>query len=176
MKKLFTALIIGSVALSYIGLSGYVIAKQSAEELLLCADRGGLPIPFSRELCRDYLFAFRGSRQDIDALHQGTGASFVIEGESPAPEREQVLKFLIGKGLDVNRIDMHRLTPLHRAVIAEAADAVDMLLRNGASVNMKDKRFGLTPLELAVKLRDEGSLPMDGMEVIPLLQNAERKP
>lgn len=175
MKKQFTAFIIGLAAFSYIGLSGYVIAKQGAEELLLCADKGGLHIPFSKELCRNYLFAFRGSQQDIDALHQGIGASFVIQGESPAPEREKVLKFLIGKGLDVNRIDMHQLTALHSAVIADAAEEVDMLLRNGASINVTDKRFGLTPLELALKLKNEGRLPMDGQAVIPLLQNAKWK-
>lgn len=124
-------------------------------------------------MCREYLFAFRGSQQDIDSLHQGVGASFVIQGESAAPEREQVLKYLISKGLDVNHIDMHQLSPLHGAVLSNSADEVEMLLRNGASTNLKDKKFGLTPLELALKLQSENKLQRDWQEVISLLKNAK---
>ena len=153
--------IIGLMVVIYLGLAVYVITKQGPEELLICADQGGFKIPFSREICRGYLFTLRGSQQDIDALHQGIGASFPVQGESSEAEREQILKFLISKGLDVNRIDMHQLTPLHGAVLANSADEVGMLLRNGSNPNLKDKKFGLTPLELALKLDRENKLPED---------------
>lgn len=173
MRKVLLGYIIGLIVTGYIGLSAYVITKQGIEQLLVCADQGGIKIPFSKTLCREYLFAFRGSQQDIDLLHQGVGASFVIQGESAAPEREQVLKYLISKGLDVNHIDMHQLSPLHVAVLSNSADEVEMLLRNGASTHLKDKKFKLTPLELALKLQSENKLPRDRQAVISLLKNTK---
>lgn len=172
IKKMLIG-IIGLMVVIYLGLAVYVITKQGPEELLICADQGGFKIPFSREICRGYLFTFRGSQQDIDALHQGIGASFPVQGESSEAEREQILKFLISKGLDINRIDMHQLTPLHGAVLENSADEVGMLLRNGANPNLKDKKFGLTPLELALKLDRENKLPRDRQAVISLLRNAK---
>ena len=173
MKKALIAPLIGLVFISYVGLSIYVIAKQGTEELLLCVDKGGLKIPVSKYLCRQYLFTVRGTQQDIDTLHQGVGASFVIQGESAVPEREQVLKYLITKGLDVNHIDMHKLSPLHAAVLANSTDEVEMLLRNGASTNLKDKKFGLTPLELAVKLQSDDKSANTRLAVISLLKDAK---
>lgn len=157
------------LAAAYTCLSAYTISSQSIEHLLICADSGGLRVPFARTLCRSYLFAFRGTPDDIDMLHQGIGASFVVQGESTEDEREEVLKFLIARGLDVNRADMHRLTPLHGAVVANSPVEVGMLLRNGADPKLQDKRFGLTPLELALKLQSEGG-QADRQGVITLLQ------
>ena len=173
MRKVRIAPLIGFILVSYIGLSIYVIAKQGTEELLLCVDNGGVKIPFSKYLCREYLFNVRGSQQDIDTLHRGIGASFVIQGKSTPPEREQVLKYLITKGLDVNHIDMHQLSPLHGAALANSVDEVEMLLRNGANTDLKDKKFGLTPLELALKLQSEDKLQSDRQAVISLLKNAK---
>lgn len=175
MKQTLIAFItvIGLVFAGYIGLLVYAIAKQNTEELLVCADTESAFIrPFAKDICRAYLFAFRGTQQDIDFLHEGVGASFAVQGESSVAEREQVLKYLISKGLDVNHIDMHQLTPLHGAVLANSADEVGMLLRNGASPHLKDKKFGLTPLELALKLDRENKLPEDRRAVISLLKNA----
>ena len=151
----------------------HVIAKQGIEELLVCVDQGGVKIPFARYLCRQYLFTVRGSQRDIDTLHQGIGASFVIQGESTALEREQLLRFLVGKGLDVNRIGMDKLSPLHAAVLANSADEVEMLLRNGASVDLKDEKFGLTPLELAMKLQSGDESANTRQTVVSLLSNAK---
>lgn len=173
MKKALIGYILGFIVTGYIGLSVYAITKQDVEELLICADQGGFKIPFSREICRGYLFTLRGSQEDIDFLHQGIGASFPVQGESSVAEREQVLKYLISKGLDVNHIDMHQLTPLHGAVLANSADEVGMLLRNGANPDLKDRKFGLTPLELALKLDRENKLPEDRRAVISLLRNAK---
>jgi len=159
------------MAVVYFGLSAYAIANQSIEELLLCTDTGGLRVPFSKELCRNYLFAFRGTPKDIEALHQGIGASFVVQGQSSESEREEILKFLVAKGLDVNHGDTHGLTPLHGAVLANSASEVEMLLRSGANARLKDEKFGLSSLELAVKLQSVGK-PTDRQAVIVLLRDA----
>jgi ankyrin repeat protein len=170
MKKRWTALT-GLVVLGYISLCAYLVMNQNAEELLICADKGGLKIPASKFLCRQYLFAARGTAQDIAALHLGVGASLVVQGQSSAPQREQVLQYLIGKGLDVNRLDRHQLSPLHAAVLANSPEEVQMLLNNGANPNLKDKKFGLTPLELAVQLQNEGQSQRNLSAVIDLLKN-----
>jgi hypothetical protein len=154
---------------AYLALSAYSIKTQNIEELLLCADKGGLKVPFSRSWCRHYLFAFRGTPEDIESLHRDIGASFVVQGQSSAQEREEVLRFLIAKGLDVNRIDRHKLTPLHAAVLANSVPEVQLLLRNGARLNVTDERFGLTPPELALKLQRDGKSPNDWHAVISLL-------
>lgn len=172
MKKIFVASASVLILLAYIGLSVYAISTQEIERLLICADHGGLKIPFSKNFCREYLFAFRGSREDVDALHQRSGALFVVQGKSTVPEREKALKFLIGKGLDVNRVGMGNFLPLHGAVSANAADEVKMLLDNGANPSLKDENFLLTPMELALKLQSEHKLSIDRAAVIALLRNA----
>lgn len=171
MKRII-AVCIGVLAAVYVGFSAYVVTNQDIEKLLICADDGGIVIPYSKAICRSYLFAFRGSRQDIDDLHGGIGASFVVQGKSPASEREAVLGFLIKHGLDVNRIDVHQLTPLHGAVLANSPEEVAMLLRNGARADVKDKKFGLTPLEFASQLQSDGKIHADRSAVIILLKTA----
>lgn len=170
MKKIFTASV-GFLLFAYIGLSTYAISTQGIEDLLVCADRGGLKIPFSKQLCREYLLNFRGSREDIDTLQQGIGALFVTQGESTTSARTELLKFLVGKGLDVNRAGMDRLLPLHGAVLSNSADEVKILLDNGANPALKDSRFELTPLELALKLESEDKTSNDRSAVIAILRN-----
>ncbi len=171
MKKTITVSFVGFLLFVYIGLSTYAISTQGIEDLLLCADRGGLKIPFSKQLCRKYLFNFRGSREDVDTLQQGVGALFVTQGESTTSERTELLKFLVGKGLDVNRAGMDRILPLHGAVLANSADEVKILLGNGANPALKDNRFELAPLELALKLQSEDKTPNDRSAVIAILRN-----
>jgi hypothetical protein len=169
MKKTIAASIVSVLLLVYIGLASYVIAAQRIEQLLICADSGGLKIPFSKKLCRRYLLAFRGSREDINALEQGVGALFVVHGKSTVSERSELLKFLVNKGLDVNRAGVNQLVPLHVAVLANAADEVQILLDNGANPSLKDKNLGLTPLEFALKLQSKDNFKIDRAAVIALL-------
>ena len=171
MRKKIAASIAGILLFVYLGLSIYVISMQGIEDLLLCADRGGVKVPFSKQLCRKYLLNFRGSTEDINTLQQGIGALFVTQGESTTFERTELLRFLIGKGLEVNRAGMDRLLPLHGAVLANSADEVKILLGNGANPTLKDNRFELTPLELALKLQREYKTPNDRSAVIAILRN-----
>jgi hypothetical protein len=171
-KKGLIAGLIVLALLVYAALAAIALTSQESEALLVCADKGGLKIPFSKALCRQYLLSARGSAQDIEDLHRGIGASFVVQGESTADEREELLKYLVGKGLDVNRIDVHQLTPLHHAVIANEADEVRILLSHGARPDVRDGKFRLTPLELALKLQLEGKSRADTQTVISLLESA----
>jgi hypothetical protein len=157
---------------AYIALFAYAIPRQPIEDLLVCADSGGMKIPYSNKLCRSYLLAFRGTPEDIQDLNQGAGVGFVVQGISDAHEREEVLAFLVSKGLDVNRIrpDDIPVRPLHASVLANQPDEVRMLLRNGADASLRGEHFHLTPLELARKLQAEGKTARDRSAIIALLQ------
>jgi hypothetical protein len=171
-KKHLFALIAMCLAV-YLALSALFVTTQNINSLLICADKGGYRIPFSKNICRVYLFNFRGNPNDIDSLHKGIGASFVVQGESAPQEREDVLRYLLEKNLNINNIGMNALTPLHEAVLANSVEEVEMLLRNGADRSRKDKKYALTPLELAVTLQDS-SKNIDRREVIALLENFQQ--
>jgi hypothetical protein len=170
-KPLVASLLV-LVLMAYLGLSAHAITQQPIEDLLVCADHGGLKVPFSRAVCRAYLQTARGTPQDIAALHEGTGAAFVIQGESSIADREELLAFLVGKGLNVNHVDTHGLLPLHSAVIANSAAEVEMLLRHGANPSLVDQQFGLDPLALALKLQKERPTGVDRTAVIGKLKQA----
>lgn len=171
MRKI--PIVLGGILFAVAGYTTLVIAAMTQkpfEHLLVCADAGGLNYPFSKNLCRFYLHNFRGSPEDIAILEKGIGASFVAQGSSPLSEREAILHDLIAKGLDINNLGMHHMTALHEAVLANAVDEVDLLLRNGANPNLKDEKFGLTSLELAEKLQRERTGGVDRGAIIRLLR------
>lgn len=171
MKKRI-ALLVGFALVGYIGLSVYIIVNQGIEELLICSDKGGLKIPFSKQVCRKYLLTVRGTQKDIKILQQGVGASFVVQGEASLIEREEILKYLISKGLDINQIDIHALSPLQGAILANSTEEIEILLRNGANPNLKENKFQLTPLELALKLQSENKSLSNLSTIISILKNA----
>ncbi len=75
-------------------------------------------------------------------------ASFAHE---PAPETQQeVICFLLGKGADIQETDSNGVTALHRAVRFQSVAAIEKLLRQGADVNVVDRRSGSTPLHRAM--------------------------
>jgi len=80
---------------------------------------------------------------------------------------------LVGKGLDVNHVDMHGLLPLHSEVMANSAAEVEMLLRHGANPGLVDQQFGLDTLALALKLQQERPTGVDRTAVIGKLKQAE---
>jgi ankyrin repeat protein len=100
------------------------------------------------------------------------GASFVLQGRAPLAERERVLDFLVGKGLDVNRIDMHKLRPLHAAVLSNSPEEVVLLLRHGARPELPDERYGQTPLELALALERDERRQVGREDLIAMLRSA----
>ena len=57
---------------------------------------------------------------------------------------------LLSKGSDVNDLNAFNSTPLHHAVLSGHLDVVTFFLKNGANVDMKDKR-GYSPLAIAVE-------------------------
>ncbi|MCP5050538.1 MAG: hypothetical protein GY940_25460 [bacterium] len=60
----------------------------------------------------------------------------------------EVVKFLLGKGADVNKQDSFGGSPLHMAVLGNQKAAVELLLAKGANVNAAS-RNGKIPLQMA---------------------------
>ncbi|AZU37788.1 hypothetical protein BBB02_04745 [Wolbachia endosymbiont of Bemisia tabaci] len=58
------------------------------------------------------------------------------------------VQYLIGKGIDVNSCDRHRMTLLHYAAESGNLDTVKYLIQAGANVDSYDK-FGRNPLHYA---------------------------
>jgi ankyrin repeat protein len=64
--------------------------------------------------------------------------------------RFQVVQFLLGKGIRINA-QPHGETGLHWAAYGGHADIVQLLLKRKAPLDIKDKRFGGTPLRWALE-------------------------
>lgn len=175
MKKSTTGLLIGAALAVYSVASAYVITRQGIEPLLICADSGGLKVPFSKELCRTYLHTARGTPQDISDLQNGIGASFVVQGESSTKERLDLLIFLKGKGLDLNLAGANQLPPLHASIVANRPEEVKLLLQAGASTGIKDTQFNLLPVEFAEKLQNESINPSSWQETIEALKQVQKQ-
>lgn len=150
----------------------YVLTTTVAdfELLLLCSQGKEEWIP--KSACQRYLFAFRGSPDEIARLNQGVG----IRWATDAQDREDQIKlstFLLEKGVDINAIDQHSgISALHAAALENNLPAVESLLRNGANPAVKDRVAGKTPLEMARELSNKPNQP-NRTEIIKLLQTAE---
>jgi uncharacterized protein len=151
--KKWTLIALAAIVLVYSLLAGYAVTQQDIHRLILCSDHGGLKIPFAKNVCRLYLYSFRGTKQDMEDLHAGAGALFVTQGEDLAQRRE-TLRFLVSRGLDVNRASpVDGLPPLHAAVVLNDPEQVSLLLESGARQDIEDQRFKLKPLALAKHLQ-----------------------
>jgi hypothetical protein len=100
VAKWFTGL--ACALLAYGALAAYAVTKQDIHGLILCADHGGLKVPFAKHACHLYFFSFRGTKEDIEDLHAEVGALFVTQGEDLAQRRE-MLHFLVSRRLDLSR-------------------------------------------------------------------------
>lgn len=109
---------------------------------------------------------FRGQnkREDPFGHEEADGATTVAMRKSAA---ETALVFLVNSGEDINgRTGIKLRAPLHVAAEQGATDVVQLLLSNGAIVDILDVN-GCTPLHLAAELGTEKH-----MAVVELLYNA----
>jgi ankyrin repeat protein len=81
--------------------------------------------------------------------------SFAAYNESP-----HVVRRLIERGTPINeRHYSTKVTALHKAVEGQRYENMELLLEAGANPNIADAR-GVTPLDLAMKLKDDKMLEM----------------
>ncbi len=120
-----------------------------------------MPQPGVNEVQRAIL---KGDLKEIDALlKEGIRIQYTTEVEDwnllhlalqslVAEPKMDVVRHLIGLGVDVNAQDVFGMTPLHYAVRTTALEAAQLLLEAGAELDTVN-RDGFTPLRMA----DHGS-------------------
>ena len=72
---------------------------------------------------------------------------------------DRIVPYLVSIGVDINKGDNQKRTPLHHAVMKHNSTLVLTLLDEGANPNVQDES-GATPFILACKLGDEKSATM----------------
>lgn len=107
---------------------------------------------------RNSLFELVG-RGDIDVIRQaivGTDIGSVRDRaggtllhKAVLTRNPEIVRLLVGAGLDLDLADSAGFTALHFAAQDYLTDIVDLLIRHGASVDRQD-RHGNTPLQKAV--------------------------
>jgi len=88
---------------------------------------------------------------DIEGKDPSTGASvlhYAVMRGNP-----EILKYLLGKSVDVNSRTRNGTTPLHTAVLYNRYEVAEMLLNKGADVEAKSSS-GATPLAIATAARN----------------------
>lgn len=94
---------------------------------------------------------------DDSTLIEGIFRTLSHHDEYPVPQRKEILKLLIKKGLPVNGISckldifspVNDSAPLHFSVFMRLYDFISLLLKNGADVN-QNNLWGYTPLRLSI--------------------------
>jgi ankyrin repeat protein len=81
---------------------------------------------------------------DMTLLH------YAISQRHPDGEQLDIVRFLIGKGADVNKQTEHAPTPLHLAAKVGSLPITQFLINHGADINAKAQGDGPTPLQEAL--------------------------
>lgn len=155
MKKkiLFSSLALAVTAT--VVLVSYDMSKMDIEDLILCSvNEGGIRIP--GKLCQHYMLNHRIDEKDIKKLSKGAGLDYILNLQTP--DKYEIAKVFIAKGLDINGINHYNdkdITPLHASVLYNDLERVKFLLTQGANIRIRSKGYGMTALELAKRLHDE---------------------
>ncbi|MDZ4263027.1 MAG: hypothetical protein U1B30_11950, partial [Pseudomonadota bacterium] len=86
----------------------------------------------------------------------GAGLELILNLQSP--EKYEMAKTFISKGLDVDGINHYSdrdITPLLASVLYNDVERVKFLIDQGANIEIRSKGYGMTALELAKKLHKE---------------------
>jgi ankyrin repeat protein len=67
-------------------------------------------------------------------------------------DNEDILKNFIHYDININFIDHHGYTPIHYSIINDRFELFKTLLENDADVDIKDKKYGNTPLHWILKI------------------------
>lgn len=141
--------------------------------LLAC---GGSAPAIMSWTCRAILTNDSLRPDQVAQLNREAGAAYPLMVDDPGYAAEMLSLFL-ARGVDINARSQktkHHWTALHLLAMDGRPDRVAMLLKHGARPDVKDED-GMTALDLA--RRDQQAYPneRDRIEVIRLLEAAERQ-
>lgn len=85
---------------------------------------------------------------------------------------EEIVKFFIDKGADVNNVNYNGFTPLYYAVVDNSPEAVDLLIKQGANVNFQPQNKGNKNFSILTYAVISKRSPEDKEKIVELLLNA----
>ena len=84
----------------------------------------------------------------------------------------KVVKWLIDCKADLNVFDDEKFTPLHRMAIVGNIEMVNVLLENGADIDVPDGRWGCSPLLFAAQEGKMEIVKINATVIIAILSGA----
>lgn len=181
IKKILVSLII-LVSIGYVSLVGIFLSNEKVTDLVLCSLNDDV-VYLPESVCSIYLVKMRSDPEDLAQLESNGGVKFILsalpnyelggksktESEKANKEARMLVDHFLAQGLDINQISENDgLTALHSEILLNRLEWVQYLLKKGASLKKKDKRFNLTPLEFA-KLLQQKNPNTDRSRIITLL-------
>jgi len=178
------------LGLLYIGMTIHFLQTASISDLMVCTSgEGERNIP--RQVCREWIYTFRGTSEDVESLQSSIGivfrgtpdledveishASVGIEWVFATPREDwnAMARFWLSKGVNINyRRPISLLTALHSAALRGNAEQVEFLLGLGADPTLRDAG-GLTALERIEWATATDPHAPDYTATVALLKNAQ---
>ncbi|MEI8620829.1 hypothetical protein P4S66_08130 [Pseudoalteromonas sp. B129b] len=155
MKKLTIYLLL-LLSVGYSSVALYSLINSDIEDVIICGTNNNTHyIP--SDACEYFLFNYRSGKDDIESLESGAGLAFLFEIKD-IDKRDAYIEHFISKGIKVNTLShIDGLSPLHSAILLNDFGLVQLLIGKGASITIKEKAHGLTPLEFIHKLRENNA-------------------
>ena len=155
LKKLTIYLLL-LLSVGYSSVALYSLINSDIEDVIICStDENTHYIP--SDACEYYLLNYRADEGDIESLESGAGLAFLFEIKD-IDKRDVYIKYFISKGIKVNTLShIDGLSPLHSAILLNDFGLVQLLMDKGASITIKEKSHGLTPLEFIHKLSEKNA-------------------
>lgn len=155
MKKLTIYLLL-LLSVGYSSVALYSLINSDIEDVIICStDDNTHYIP--SDACEYYLLNYRADNDDIESLESGARLAFLFEIKD-TDKRDAYIEHFISKGVAVNTLShIDGLSPLHSAILLNDFGLVQLLINKGASVTIKEKSLGLTPLEFIHKLSEKNA-------------------
>jgi len=152
MKKITVTMLILLVLVA--GTVFYSLSQENIENIIVCSANNETSI-IPSSICAAYLVNFRGNKDDIVYLQQGSGLCFIAAIEDKA-RRNDLFTFFLAKGMDINdHSAIDGLTPLHTAILLNDYAFTRFLLQRGANPDVTDRDRHLNAVQFLTLLQEQ---------------------
>ncbi len=158
-----------------VGLYAELVRETTHHEpplLLACAE---VDYPWTAWTCKQVLLHDSLRPDQVAELNSNAGARLPVQIKDPALA-EEMLSLFLSRGVDINAGSKHfkGRTALHDAAISGAISEVNLLLKHGARLDVRDET-GDSPLDYAIMLLRKFPNQPNRAEVVRLLEEAEKR-
>jgi ankyrin repeat protein len=145
-------------------MSRFSNSNQNVEKIRLLLEAGANPNAIDATGNTPMVDAVTDGRMDLIELLRRFGASLKCESDCGSliadavlGRQLQLIPFLVREGVEINLISRDGFTPLMLAAGNGVADAIPVLLANGAKVDLRDSNHGLTAYLHAALVGDKAA-------------------